>query len=65
MTKVDEIDRDCLISFLEMQRLEGLSTASLRRRAAALRGFFRWMLSENIIAKDPWIGTAITFGALS
>jgi site-specific recombinase XerD len=62
LTEVDDIDRDCLILFLEMQRQEGLSTASLRRRAAALRGFFRWMLSENIVTEDPWIGAAITFG---
>src|SRR5271156_6658286 len=53
LTEVDDIDRDCLILFLEMQRQEGLSTASLRRRAAALRGFFRWMLPENIVPEDP------------
>jgi site-specific recombinase XerD len=60
--EVDVIDRDCLISFLELQRQAGLSPASLRRRAAALRGFSRWMLSENYLAEDPWIGATITFG---
>src|ERR1700753_3121743 len=46
-TQVARIDRECLISFLELQRQSGLSPASLRRRASALRGFSQWMLSEG------------------
>ncbi|MBS1891550.1 MAG: tyrosine-type recombinase/integrase [Actinobacteria bacterium] len=61
-TQVDQIDRESLISFLELQRDSGLSPASLRRRAAALRGFSRWMLSENLLAEDPWSGATIAFG---
>ena len=61
-TEVARIDRDCLISFLELQRQAGLSPASLRRRAAALRSFSQWMLSENHLADDPWSGATITFG---
>lgn len=57
--KVQEIDQEQLISFLEGQRLSGLSAASIRRRAAGLRGFSRWLTSRGFIETDPWIGAAI------
>lgn len=57
-----QIDRECVISFLELQRQSGLSPASLRRRASALRSFSQWMLSENHLTDDPWNGAAIAFG---
>ena len=60
--EVDEVDGDTLVSFLEMQKEAGLSPASLRRRASALRGFCRWLLSEGVLETDPWSGTGITFG---
>lgn len=60
--RVDEIDRGALVSFLELQKKEGLSPASLRRRASTLRGFCRWMLSESLLNADPWSGTSISFG---
>jgi site-specific recombinase XerD len=58
---VSSIDRESLTSFLEWQREVGLSPASLRRRASALRGFCRWMLSEGLLETDPWSGTSIMF----
>jgi integrase/recombinase XerC len=61
-TQVALIDRECLISFLELQRQAGLSPASLRRRASALRSFSQWMLSENHLTEDPWSGATIAFG---
>jgi site-specific recombinase XerD len=59
---VDAIDRESLVSFLETQREAGLSSASLRRRASALRGFSRWLLSEGVVESDPWSSTSIAFG---
>jgi integrase/recombinase XerD len=59
---VEEIQRGEIVSFLEMQKEAGHSAASLRRRASALRGFCRWMLSEGIIHDDPWAGASISFG---
>lgn len=59
---VGRIDRGFVISFLEAQRADGLSPASLRRRASALRGFCRWLLSEGLIEDDPWTGAGLALG---
>jgi len=60
--EVEEIDQDCVISFIEQQKGAALSPASLRRRAAALRGFCRWLLSEGLLLVDPWRGTSLALG---
>lgn len=60
--EVAEIDRESLVSFLEAQKTAGLAPASLRRRASALRGFCRWMLSEALVRDDPWIGANLSLG---
>jgi site-specific recombinase XerD len=60
--EVDQIDRDSLISFIERQKAVGLSPASLRRRASALRGFSSWMLSQGMLAADPWSGASLALG---
>lgn len=60
--RVDAIDRENLVSFLEMQREAGLSPASLRRRASTLRSFCRWMLSEGLLEDNPWSGASVSFG---
>ena len=59
---VDEIDRNGLVAFIEAQKAAALSPASLRRRAAALRGFCRWLLSQGLISIDPWSGTSLALG---
>jgi integrase/recombinase XerD len=56
------IDRDCLLSFIETQKAAGLSPASLRRRASALRGFCRWMLLQGVLDVDPWSDTSLKLG---
>ncbi len=60
--EIDEIDRDSVISFIEQQKAAALSPASLRRRAAALRGFCRWLLSQGFLAVDPWSGASLALG---
>lgn len=59
---VGEIDQDCVISFIENQKAAALSPASLRRRAAALRGFCRWLLSQGLLVADPWSGASLAVG---
>lgn len=59
---VADINRESLVSFLETQKSAGISPASLRRRASALRGFCRWMLSEALVQNDPWIGANLSLG---
>jgi site-specific recombinase XerD len=59
---VGRVNRESLISFLEKQKAAGLSPASLKRRASALRGFCRWMLSEGFVEDDPWNGASLALG---
>ncbi|HEX8122905.1 MAG TPA: tyrosine-type recombinase/integrase [Solirubrobacteraceae bacterium] len=56
------IDRECLVAFIEDQRAAGLSPMSIRRRAAGVRGFCRWLLARRLLDADPWIGTTIAAG---
>jgi site-specific recombinase XerD len=60
--EVREIDQDSVISFVEQQKDAALSPASLRRRAAALRGFCRWLLSRGLLVADPWNGVNLALG---
>ena len=60
--EVEGIDRDSVIAFIGAQKSAALSPASLRRRAAALRGFCRWLLSQDLISADPWSGTSLVLG---
>jgi integrase/recombinase XerC len=59
---VEKIDADCLIAFIEEQRVAGLSSTTMRRRASGLRGFCRWLQSCNLLDSDPWIGTTVAVG---
>jgi len=58
--RVAEIDREALDSFVEAQKANGLSPASLKRRASALRGFTRWLASQGFVKSDPWQGATLT-----
>ncbi|MFL5909099.1 MAG: tyrosine-type recombinase/integrase [Gaiellaceae bacterium] len=60
--RVAEINRDCLVAFMEEQRDAGLSPASIRRRAAGLRGFCRWLRSCDLLDADPWVGATVAAG---
>src|SRR3954464_415363 len=61
-THVAEINRDRLVAFMEEQRAVGLSPASIRRRAAGVRGFCRWLRSCDLLDDDPWAGATIAAG---
>ena len=56
------IGQDDVVSFIEQQKASNLSPASLKRRASALRGFCRWMLSQGLLVQDPWSGTSLALG---
>jgi len=59
---VDELDKSSLVDFLESQRTRGLSPASLRRRASALRGFARWLRVQDLVGSDLWGGESVALG---
>ncbi len=59
---VREIDRESLIGFAEKQQKQGLSSRSIRRRVSALRGFCRWLVEQEFLETDPWVGAQIAVG---
>lgn len=59
---VSSIDRDRVVAFIADQRTAGLSSTSIRRRASGLRGFFKWLLSLQILESDPFAGMTVAFG---
>jgi site-specific recombinase XerD len=61
-TAVDRVDQEALVGYLAQQRDSGLSPASLRRRASALRSFCRWLEKQGLLEADPWTATTIAFG---
>ncbi|MDQ3741369.1 MAG: tyrosine-type recombinase/integrase [Actinomycetota bacterium] len=62
VSRVGAIDRECVVGFMEAQRAAGLSATSVRRRAAALRGFCRWLMTTRHLRSDPWVGAAVSVG---
>jgi site-specific recombinase XerD len=56
---VQEVDRECLVAFIEKQRAVGLGWASIRRRASALRGFCKWLQSRRLLESDAWVGAGV------
>ena len=59
---VSEIDRARVIAFVEAQRAVPLSARSVRRRASGLRGFCSWLLAQELIESDPWLGVSVAVG---
>ncbi|HEY7950217.1 MAG TPA: tyrosine-type recombinase/integrase [Solirubrobacterales bacterium] len=56
------LDRESVISFIEIQKANGLSPASLKRRTSSLRGFCRWLVAQDLLAADPWNGANLVLG---
>jgi site-specific recombinase XerD len=54
-----ELSAKSIVTFVETQRTLGLSSASIRRRLAALRTFFRWLRDSGTLAIDPWAQVSI------
>lgn len=59
---VRQIDRERLIDFIEIQRQLGHSSPTIKRRASGLRGFFRWLVSCEVLGSDPWAGITVASG---
>ena len=60
--RVEKIDEDVIVSFLEGLRTEGLSPRSIRRRAAGLKGFCRWLVARGALDSDPSAGVPVLAG---
>lgn len=60
LARVGEIDRTCLLSFLERQRVQGLSATTLRRRTCSMRSFCQWLISRHLLESDPLRDAKVT-----
>ncbi|MEA3487256.1 MAG: site-specific integrase, partial [Thermodesulfobacteriota bacterium] len=50
---IREISSDDIISFLGNLKDGGLATSSINRSLAAIRGFYRYLLTEKVIDENP------------
>ncbi|MGW8160767.1 MAG: site-specific integrase, partial [Desulfobulbales bacterium] len=50
---LDHIDKSIIREYISWCRKKNLSSRSVSRRISVLRGFFRFLLAENIIQSDP------------
>jgi len=53
LESLEQADRNMIMSYLFQLQLEGRSPATISRRLAAVRSFYRYLVSENILSKDP------------
>jgi integrase/recombinase XerD len=50
---VGQVDRSHIKDYISWCRKKRLSSRSIARRISSLKGFFRFLLAENLIASDP------------
>ena len=53
VSDLKEIGRSTIRDYISWCRRKNLSSRSISRRISALRGFFRFLLAENLIVVDP------------
>ena len=51
--RLTEVRADDVVSYLEHARARGLKPASIARRLAAVRGFYRHLVREEALTRDP------------
>jgi integrase/recombinase XerC len=61
-SEVERLDGDTLLAFIEAQRATGLASRSLRRRAAGLRSFCKWLALAGRLDADPWVEVKLQLG---
>lgn len=58
---VNELSPEAIQLFFEHQRSMGLRPATLRRRAAAIRGFCRFLREQGLAGSMPWPSSDVVF----
>lgn len=49
----EEIKRTCINRYIKQLHDENYTPASITRKIAAIRGWFRWLLANEVISQDP------------
>jgi Site-specific recombinase XerD len=58
---ISSLTSDVIQCFLDTERDRGICVASLRRRAAGIRGFCRFLVRQGWLPEDPWPSDAPSF----
>lgn len=58
--EVSELAPEHLSRFVEAQREHKLTTRTISRRLAALRGFSRWLIQKGLTDRTPWDFSEVT-----
>lgn len=53
VASLDQADKDTVMAYLYTLQMKGRSSATVSRHLAALRSFFRFLVREGTLAKDP------------
>lgn len=53
---ISDMSGSVLVGFVDAQKSEGLSVATVRRRVAASKAFCKWLIDSQLIDFDPWAG---------
>lgn len=53
LTSLQQADKHIVMAYLFQLQLEGRSPATISRRLAAVRSFYRYLLGEDIVGLDP------------
>lgn len=51
--RIDQVRREDVRAYVQSLRSEGLSVSTQRRRLAAIRGFFDWLMDEGHVDRNP------------
>lgn len=53
ISDIDNVTPEIVVDYLTKLREEGLAANSMNRALAALRGFYKYLLREKVIAQNP------------
>lgn len=53
LASLAQADKDIVMSYLFQLQLQGRSPATIARRLAAVRSFYKYLVGEDILTKDP------------
>jgi len=51
----DDVSRSIINSYIRDMRTNGLAPSSITRKIASLRGWFKWMMAQEMINHDPTV----------
>lgn len=58
VSTLEQVDKQALRSYLARLVEDGIAKSSIARKLSAIRSFYRYLLREDILAKDPLANTA-------